>query len=103
VLGARAHQHLSVLGPEHPLVVAELEAHLAVHDRPVLLLMRMEVGRERSAGLEPGVHDEVLAVGLEGVAGAMDWIVSLTVHGEYGSPAPHVLAGLIAERAAALA
>jgi hypothetical protein len=45
----------------------------------------MEVGREHAAGLEPGVHDEVLAVGLEGVADVMYWIVSLTVHAHHGS------------------
>jgi hypothetical protein len=48
----------------------------------VLLLMGVEVRRQPAAGLEPRVHDEVVAVGLEGVAGAMDRIVRLAVHAD---------------------
>ena len=45
---------VAVVGADHALVVAELEADLPLDDRPVLLLVGVEVGRQAAARLDPG-------------------------------------------------
>jgi cytochrome P450 len=63
VLGLRLDDHLSCGGADHALVVAELEAHFTLHHRPALLLARMKVRGQPASGLEPGVNEQILAVG----------------------------------------
>jgi hypothetical protein len=80
VLCAGPNHELAVLRTDHALRAAQLEAHLAIDHRPALLLARMEVTRQAAARLDPCVDEEVLAIGLEGVARAMDGVADLLGH-----------------------
>src|SRR6478672_1761691 len=65
---------LAVRGSDRALDAVELEADPALDDRPALLLARVPVLGQTTAGLDPAVDHEVLALRPERVTGAVNGI-----------------------------
>jgi hypothetical protein len=72
VLDARTDEDLPAFGADLDLGPGELDRGPAGLHRPALFLVRVEMLGKAAAGLEPGLHVEVIPAGLEGVAGAVN-------------------------------